>query len=262
CPYCVNVHTTMLRALGDRAAADAAGTTAPVPHPEQRTLLAWARSNRRPAAPVLRQPPFSDTEAPEIIGVALTYHYINRMVNVFAAPSPFPGSAAVTATLSRRAAQPLLRRLLARSPRPGDSLDLLPAAPLPEDLRWAHGVPVLAEAFARAAAAFDTAGRQSLPDSVRDLVASRLQAWRGEDLGISRAWAEDLVSALPTAQRPLGRLALLTALASHQVDARIIQDARPGPGPDGDRILLAATGWASFTAARRIGTWLDPAAPA
>jgi hypothetical protein len=59
-------------------------------------------------------------------------------------------------------------------------------------------------------------------------------------------------------------LALLAALAPFQVDDALVADFRgggPADGARGDGALVAATAWASFTAARRIGTWLAPATP-
>jgi len=51
-----------------------------------------------------------------------------------------------------------------------------------------------------------------------------------------------------------GRLALLTALASYQVDEGIVLVFRVH-FPEDDK-LLGTLAWASFTAARRIGSWL------
>lgn len=260
CPYCVDVHTTMLAALGDRAPAAAitSGATEDIADPDLRAVVAWARANRQPDAPILQQPPFPDEHAPELIGIALAYHYINRMVNIFAAASPFPLGNSKIKPLVKRAAIPIFRRLLARQVRPGASLDLLAPAPLPADLGWARPDPIIADAFARAAATFDAIGQQALPEPVRHLVTARLNTWRGEEQGISRGWADNAIQTLPAPQRPLGRLALLAALASYQVDAQVLSDARTHPGPAGDETLVAVAGWASFAAARRIGSWLHP----
>ncbi len=56
------------------------------------------------------------------------------------------------------------------------------------------------------------------------------------------------------AHRAAARLTLLTALASYQVDSSIVEDFQL-QYPD-DAQLIAATAWASFTAARRVGLWL------
>jgi hypothetical protein len=141
-----------------------------------------------------------------------------------------------------------------RSHQPGTSLDLLPAAPLPGDLSWASGDPVTEDAFARGCAAVDAAGARSVPPSVRDLVLAELENWHGERRGPSRAWADSAVSGLPEADRPAGRLALLTALASAQVDRSVIRMFRASR--PGDSTLVELTAWASLAAARRVGTWI------
>jgi hypothetical protein len=100
----------------------------------------------------------------------------------------------------------------------------------------------------------EEAGQAALPASVRALVQARVDAWQGETLGISRRWVEADVAPLATAERPVARLALLTALASYQVDEQLIAAVR-AQLPD-DQRLIQATAWASFTAARRAIGWL------
>jgi AhpD family alkylhydroperoxidase len=259
CPYCVDAHTMVLHALGERAsaAAIASGEMDDIADTDLRAMVSWARATRQPDAEIVRHRPFPDEHAPELIGIAVAFHYINRMVNIFAPPSPFPVPAPKLKPIARRVASPVFRTLLRREVRPGASLDLLPPAPLPDDLDWARTDPVIADAFGRAAVAFDAVGRQALPDTVRQLVATRLSAWRGEDVGLSRGWVDNAIETLPVADRPVGRLALLTALASYQVDDLVLEDARMDPGRAGDAKLIAAASWASFAAARRIGSWLD-----
>ena len=203
CPYCVEVHTTMLHALGDTAPAAAIASGGDVADPNLRAVVGWARANRQPDAPIHKQRPFPDEHAPELIGVALAYHYVNRMVNIFAAASPFPATATLK-PMARRLAVPLFGRLLARQARPGASLELLPPAPLPDDLGWAHSDPIIADAFGRAAAAFDAAGQQALPAEVRALVTAELNRWRGEEPGLSRRWVDNTTDTLPPAHRPVG----------------------------------------------------------
>ncbi|MGW2223686.1 carboxymuconolactone decarboxylase family protein, partial [Nonomuraea sp. NPDC001684] len=159
-------------------------------------------------------------------------------------------------------------RPAARRPAaPGGSLGLLPGAPLPDDLAWAGGVPRLGEAFARAAAAIEEGGARRLPVPVRELVAERVSGWDGVPPGPGSGWAGQAAAALPPAQRPAARLALLTALASHQVDARTVGEFRaatPGPAAlaDADAALVEAASWAAMTAARRTGVWSGlPATP-
>ncbi|MGV9770552.1 carboxymuconolactone decarboxylase family protein [Streptosporangium sp. NPDC003464] len=257
CPYCVDVHSATLHSLvqGQYAAEIAADRIEEITDPGVRRIAAWARASDRRETAAQHELPSPAEQAPELVGVAVTFQYFNRMVNVFLDESPVPPE--VPAGI-----RPVLMRLLGlfmrpaarRAHAPGASLGLLPDAPLPADLSWAEGTANIAEAFARACAAIERGGRRSVPEDVRDLVSAELAGWNGGPAGLSRAWVSESVSALPPAQRPAGRLALLTAMASYQVDRALIDDFRRD-NPD-DRALVELTSWASLAAARRVGGWM------
>ena len=242
CPYCVDVHDMTLAAY-----TGAEGRSDPT------ALVAWARASA--SAQSAGAPPFLPEEAPELIGVAVAFQYYNRMANVFLRDSPFPAHVPETAKpQARRVLGGVLRRSADGSLSPGRSLHLLPAAEPPEDLAWARPNPVVTEAFARAYAATDAAGAASVPAAVRALVLDTLSTWDGLPPGLSRSWVDGPVATLPTAQRAVGRLTLLIALASYQVDQGIVDDFRRTAPEDGTLIEVAS--WASMAAARRISTWL------
>ena len=254
CPYCVEVHSTTLRGLarGRDAAAVAGGKAGSVTDPALRRIAEWATAGtlRQSAA---HAPPVPDGQIPELVGVAVAFHYLNRMVNVFLSESPMPaGTPAVVRAGMRRVLARLMRRIANRTREPGTSLDLLPAAPLPADLDWAAGNPTVAGALARAAAAIDAT--TVVPQPVRDLMAVRLAEWDGQPPGLGRAWATDAVAELPATDRAAGRLALLTALASYQVDAGVVEEFRRTRRDD--RSLIELTAWASLAAARTAASWL------
>lgn len=242
CPYCVDVHGMTLAAIADSTGQDA--------------VTGWAQAGA--TGPVSGPPPFPDEQSPELVGVAVAFHYYNRMVNVFLRDSPFPSH--VPESAKPRARQVLggvLRPTAGAGPRPGDSLDLLPAVSRPEELGWARGNTVIADAFARGYAAIDAAGARSVPSAVRDLIGRRLSEWDGQAPGISRSWVDDAVTGLPEADRPAGRLAMVIAFASYQVDEDIV-DAFRRTAP-GDDTLVELAAWTSMAAARRISTWLTAA---
>ncbi|MEU0793643.1 carboxymuconolactone decarboxylase family protein [Amycolatopsis sp. NPDC005961] len=245
CPYCVDVHGMTLAAIP--AAEDTA------------ILENWARASATGAADA---PPFPPEQAPELVGVAVAFQYYNRMVNVFLQESPFPSHVPESAKpQARRVLGGVLRPPSGPGPRAGDSLELLPDAPLPADLGWARPSAVVAGAFARAYAATEAAGARSVPAAVRALLHDRLSTWDGQAPGLSRAWLEEAVAGLAEADRPAGRLALAIALASYQVDEGLVEAFRTtAPGDDA---LIELAAWASMAAARRVSTWLtvslDPA---
>ncbi|MFC4057176.1 carboxymuconolactone decarboxylase family protein [Planomonospora corallina] len=240
CPYCVDVHGTVLRGLtGGRCTAEELEN---LPDPVMRRIAAWARSRRtqetswRPDA--------------ELVAVAFTFHYLNRMVNVFLAGSPVPPRLPGSLRRVFMGLFGLIMSSAARRPAaPGGSLSLLPPADLPADLSWAREEPVLAEAFGRAATAIEAAGSLSVPRAVRELVTAHLAGWDGGPAGLSRAWVTDAVRLLAPVHRPAGRLALLTAVAAYQVDDQVVEEFRKQR--PGDRALIELTSWAAFAAARR-----------
>ncbi|MFH8385303.1 carboxymuconolactone decarboxylase family protein [Kitasatospora sp. NPDC018058] len=235
CPYCVEVHQATFETLPD------ADTEA------HRPLADWARASATGGSA-----PVGAVEAPEAYGVAVTFHYLNRMVRLFLPDSPVPGAAP-------RAGRGPVLRMVARAMRPdpgttvrpGDSLALLPAAPLPADLAWAEGAPHVAGALARAVAAVEARAQRWIPAPVRDLVRAELAVHDGVNPGPSRVWLDVALEGLPHEQRPVARLALLIALAPYQTTDTDIERFRAVHG--GDRELVELASWAALTAAVRIG---------
>lgn len=233
CPYCVDVHGSTLAGLM------AAGQSTPDrPIAE---LIAWAQNEPGPA-------PFPAEHTPEYFGVAVTFHYLNRMVNIFLPPSPFPPA---VRGVARRAAGQMATRLMGslarRTVLPRQSVGLLPTAALPADLDWARGHAGVAEAFAAAAHAVD---QQDIPDTVRAAAQSWLVKDVRPDLSL-KGWLDDAVAGVPARDRPAARLAALTMYASYRVTPQYIADT----GLD-DAGLIQLTSWAALQSARHIGTRL------
>lgn len=250
CTYCVDAHTAALHALGDVATADALARGADSVDPALAPLVAWAAATRTPDDPRLRRPPFAPAEAPELLTIALAFHYVNRMVAIFLTDSPMPVASTRLKGWLRRALRPVLSGPLAQRLAPGASLDFLPPAALPDDLAWARPHAVLADALGRAAHAFDAAGAAHVAAPVRALVAARIADWNGVEPPLGRQWLHEAVAPLAEPERPAARLALLAAFAAARVDEATLADCRR-TGTD-DAALVATTAWASFTTARRV----------
>ncbi len=224
------------------AEAVAADRIDAVADPRVRALASWARGTGAFTG--------SAHQSPELLGVAFTFQYLNRMVNVFLGESPLPPE--VPWPLRRYALGFLGRRLRPPDGRyvtPGRALDLLPKVDLPPRLSWATANPTVAQALARAYEAIESAGRRRLSPAVREVVVTTLAAWTGQPPGISRDWVEPAVQGLPPTDRPAARLALLTAMASYQVDRSVVEAFRH-VSPD-DESLVELTSWASLAAAMR-----------
>ena len=256
CPYCVDVHAAALAGLmrGPDTAALLTGRLDALQTGGLSALTGWAGAPHRP-------PPFPPAHAPQLIAVAVVFHYLNRMVNVFLPDSPLPPAPGPVVALLRRGAARVLGRLAEPGHVPGESPGLLPAAPVPPDLGWTAGEPHLAAAFARAGAAIESAGVRVVPPGVRALVHDRLSATVAPLPSMTeRRWVEDAVARLAAADRPAGRFAMLVAFASYRVTPADVAGLRAD-----DRSVVELAAWAALAAARHQGAvaardWAGPQA--
>jgi AhpD family alkylhydroperoxidase len=256
CPYCVDAHTIMLNATSAHNAADAISRQQDdqIQDAAVRSIVKWAAATRSPGSKVLLSPPFSQKDAPEIMGTTVFFHYVNRMASVLLSDTPLPSNHLLLKRIFKKVAGWFFSKAIHRSKPLGASLELLPESELPDDLVWAKRSPNIAGAFARFAAVVDTAGRAVIPEDVRDRVVSQVRAWDGKDPGLGRHWVDEAMNGLDEESKAIGKLVLLTALAPYQVDKEVVNAF--ATHNIGENRLLGALAWGSFTAARRIGTWL------
>ncbi len=256
CSYCVDAHTIMLNATSTRSSANA------IIHKQDdqirdavvRSIVKWAAKTRSPGAKVLQSPPFSQKDAPEILGTAVFFHYVNRLASVLLSDTPLPSNNPLLKGFLKRMAGWFFSKAVHRSKPLGTSLELLPESELPADLAWAKRSSNLSGAFARFAAVVNRVGKDFIPEDVRDCVLKHVQAWDGKEPELGRHWVEEAMGGLDKKSKDIARLVLLTALAPYQVDAGVVNAFTTHI--TGDDRLIGALAWGSFTAARKIGTWL------
>lgn len=257
CPYCVDAQMIMLDAAGEGRAAEAISSSryGEISDGKMRLMVEWASATCTPKSEVILKPPFSRQEAPEIIGTAVFYHYVNRMVTVLLGSTPLPCNQRWLKGSMKRVAGWKFSDAFHRSKTVGDALHFLPKADLPGDLHWVKKASNVACAYACFAAAIDKVGEYALPVEVRAHLQEEINEWSGKISELSLAWTEDAISRFDEATQDAARLAMLTALAPYRVDESVVSAFRKH-FPEDDK-LVGALAWASFTAARRIGTWLQ-----
>lgn len=255
CPYCVDIHSATLAGLdtGADSAAIAADRLGDVTDPQLRDIVQWAR---RPTLDAVV--PFPAAQLPDLGGVAVVFHYINRMVSVFLRSSPLPPLTGQARRGAKWMAGRVMSSLTHRPVVAGAALRLLPPAAVPQDLAWA-GTTGVAEAFARAGSAIEDAAAVVVPERIQYLVRARLADWDGTPPGLSASWVDSALAGVPDDELPAGRLAMLTALSAYQVgDAVIAGFKRHDPQ---DASLVTVASWAALAAARSIGARLPLGAP-
>lgn len=253
CPFCIAVHTAAVQGVvpGLDAGDVASGN---LPSPLLKEISGWARATGLRGAV---QPPPPGNFA-ELAGVAVTFQYLNRMVNIFLPDSPLPPM--TPKAIGGWVMGMIASAMTTTTPVPGASLELLPDAQLPAEFSWAAGDARIAATLAGAAAAVEDAAAKVVTPPVRELLADRLRTWDGRPQGSSRAWADEAVAVLDPSDRPAGLLAVLTAFASYQVGKADVAAFRSTVG-SGDEAVISLTAWASMAVARTIGSWLGEQAP-
>ncbi|MEV2264789.1 carboxymuconolactone decarboxylase family protein [Streptomyces anulatus] len=225
CPFCVGAHTLLLHAGGDRELAGSLARGERPADPEHDRLLAWGQDMRG-------RWPFAADDAPEFVGSALAFHFINRIVSALIDEEAVSGGADPAELLDTEAGHALVRAVRAR-PEPGLSLPLLgTGCPQPS---WAAGTPVGAAFAALRTAAHAGAGLLDEPDAtfVRESVA----AWDGfTPLPLTGDGLPD------RAERPGARLALLAARAPYRITAEDVKAWRVEPFTDHCLVHLVAFG--------------------
>ncbi len=254
CPYCADMHSTSLYELAGETAAEAilAGDLDGIDDARIRDLVRWAANTDKAGTDREVRVPMPAAERAELVGMAVAFHYLTRMVNVFLPNTLLP--AGVRGATRRRLKQGIsvaMRPALRTPAAPGRALPLLATAPATGDPGWASGNATIAEAMTRAYAQFEVAGRRSLPEAARRITLAQLDRWHGEPPGISARWCEPLLVGLDQPQRAAARLAVLVAVSSFQVDTEVVAEFRRWY--PADETLVEAVAWASCAAARLIG---------
>ncbi|WP_020542952.1 carboxymuconolactone decarboxylase family protein [Nonomuraea coxensis] len=229
CPFCVAAHTTLLHATGDHRLAETVAAGGVPDDPGHARLLAWAKE-RGPA-------PFPAEQAPEYVGTALTFHFVNRVASALLTENLLPGNLQKSRLVRSVGGRAMARAVRRRLPG-GASLPLiadLGGRPAPG---WAGGTPAGVAYAALRTVAGD--GGDLLSAAARAAVAGAVAAWDGEHPPMGNAWLDGPLAGLPPADRPAARLALLAALAPYRVtDADVA--AWRDPGTDAAQRIAATT---------------------
>ena len=251
CPFCLQTHALLAGVAGVSRDQKAllSGATASIGNARRRALVEWAAASRSFDSDPVLAPPFGPNEAPEAIGTAVAFHYLNRIVEVLQGHVAMDVGPRRLRPVTLRGVGVVARRAMRSRRQPGQTLPLLRPADLPPDLSWAEPVPHIAAAFAGFAAAVEQAAAAILAPDTQGWLQTVVAEWDGADLPLGH-WP----GPSPEPSDPEARLVLLTALAPYRVDDDVVTEFRRAHPGDSD--LVGAVAWAAFAAARRIGAFL------
>jgi AhpD family alkylhydroperoxidase len=254
CPYCIDAHTIMLRATGNKKAAKqiTKQNYQNIQNKNIQKIIKWALSTLNPNSPLIQNPPFSTNQAPEIIGTALFYHYINPLVTIFLGKTPLP--LPFLKNQMKQIATQLFKKAVKKQKKSGLSLSLLPIPKLPKEYLWAKASANISEAYSKFTNQIKEIEKKYIISQTKETISNYIKNWNPQTLPSNLEWIEINTKTLHPKIKASTSLALLTIEAPHKITKNNINSFQKYY-PD-QRQLLAIIAWASFTKAIKIGSWL------
>jgi len=253
CPYCGDMLVSLVHGGGKHETASQifSRSETAIADPLLRERLEWVKAVATPGSQIPAHTPFTAEQLPEVIGSLLAMSHINRFSHVVMGGSPVNAPLGLQGIKSAalRMFGSVLKTTTERPLQPGRALDLLPPAPLPDDMYWAEPNPRIAAALSRWAGVVDRESAGVVQPHVRNLVHDNLLCWEGQPPPISRSWVDREVKNLTGRDRALARFALVLAKAPYQVDEMLVGEILRDDADETRFIRMLA--WASFSAARR-----------
>ncbi|GEM_PF-2690726 len=259
CPYCEDVHRTSIASSGDEDTAKAIAneTWKSMENKKTKALIEWALNTRNPGADIVRNPPFSIHEAPEIIGTALVFHSTNRLVSIFLEDSPVPGvlgKPLVKNSALFIASKTFFKSMVSKKAGTGDSLKFIENYPASKNVSWAKSIPAYVQALTANEILLNKIEAEVIPFRTVQLFKEYISTWQGDDMLLGRAWLSEILSGLDEIEKPVATLVFLAALAPFTITEDDINNFRKiNPG---DKALIEVCFWAIETATKRISEWL------
>ena len=253
CAYCGDMLISLVHSAGELSAAKGIfrGDENNLQDKQLEQRLQWVAAVASPGGEFPASAPFSAEQMPEAIGSLVAMSHINRYSHVVmdGSPVPFGQSAVKYSALSLFSLE--LKEVVARDLQPGRSLELLPAAELPQDMSWAQPNPRIADAMARWSASIDRFAKPAVPTAVQDLLRQRVENWQGEAMPLSRSWVQQAVADLDADDHAMAALCLVVALSPWQFSDDLIQPVIEQIPSKTE--LVKILNFAAFAGARRLG---------
>ena len=148
CSYCVDAHSIMVFGTEKKLQSRISliKTTKPELQSKEDKLIFWALNNLNFESKIILDPPFGEDETAEIIGTAVLFHYINRLVTVFGGETPLP-TLKMKTMVKLFAANFIFKKAIKRKKVKGESLVFFDDNNGQSSFEWAANNPEILIAF-------------------------------------------------------------------------------------------------------------------
>jgi len=150
CNYCADAHSIMIIGTENKLQHNIQSVKdgkSELKTKEDKLIL-WALNNLNLNDDIILSPPFNKSERPEIIGTAVLFYYINRMVNIFALDTPLPTSK-MKGLVKYLASNLIFKKVIKKKKVKGESLTFIDVGNRYkfDSFEWASEIPEIQTAF-------------------------------------------------------------------------------------------------------------------
>ncbi len=250
CPYCVDAHTIMIIGLKDKLVADAIvkKDLDLIESDEVRKVVNWAFNTRNFKSMAINNPPFSSKESAEIIGTAVFFHYLNRMVTIFLGPTILPLNINFFKGMMKAMAAKMFSGVLHAERKEGENKGNYANI---KGLYWASGNPRVEYVFTYFFHVVSELADQHVPQEVQSFIKDQIMDWDGSDMENTKN-LDTVVSVVSSKNQPLARMLYLTAFSPHRIQDYHFKEFHMFYNGK-DEQILASLCWASLLTSIRIG---------
>lgn len=259
CPYCEDVHDTSISSAGDAETSKAItnGSWKSLKSEKIKKLIEWSLNTRNPNSRIIKNPPFSKTEAAEIIGTALVFHSTNRLANIFLDNSPLPKL--LTNSIFKKSAlniasKTLFKTMVMKKGKAGDSLQFIHNGTNSGNHKWAEYVPSYAKTLYARDSLLAELEVVLIPKTIAQIFKNKVNEWGGEEMPLGRAWLNDTICNLTEMEKPIATLVFLSAFAPFTITDKDIANFYKIKTSEKD--LLEVCYWSVEIVTNRISEWL------
>ncbi len=248
CPYCVGAHSMMFDIYKPPAKKQPT-VDDPFRSLDPEKLKMWARSWNLSKNDQI-SPPFPKKIQSEIIGTAVYFHYLTRMVAIYLGDSFIPKYVKWTVPLMMSFMRMCMGLNDKRSKNLGTSQ--LPNVPMDGGPDWADQDNIRI-AFSQFQTVTDSKITKILSGSMMDFIKSFLSKWQGFDPGLSASWVMpymEKLSKLDAKEEQLARYMLWVIGSPYMI---VDEEKKSLEKIMGNTDLFIATAWVSLRAALRTG---------
>ncbi len=254
CPYCVDAHTIMIIGLSDKKMAKAVvkKDLSLLEDRETIKLIRWSFNTKAFDSLIVKDPPFSAKQAPEIIGTAVFFHYLNRMVTCFLGPTILPMNVSFLKEPMKKMAAMMFSKVLNTEREAGKVLNPQLLGDGDRNLQWTKTNKRVSHVFISYQRLIDGLAKDYLPQDVIEFIEDQIDVWDGREVKLNTRILDREVESVSPRYRPIARILYLVAFTPYRVRDYHFAEFR-SLFMDSDMAILVAFSWASFKTATKIG---------